>query len=59
MLITTSSDLAAVCARLARHPFVTVVLGYGDSISSDQLVQRTNGTQLDKTSRSPTGRSVR
>jgi len=133
MLITTSSDLAAVCARLARHPFVTVdteflrettfwpklcviqlastdeavavdalapgldlgpffdlmidpavvnvfhaarqdveiiwhlskriptplfdsqvaamVLGYGDSISYDQLVQRTNGTQLDKTSR--------
>lgn len=133
MLITTSSDLAAICARLARHPFVTVdteflrettfwpklcviqlastdeavavdalapgldlgpffdlmvdpavvkvfhaarqdveiiwhlskripaplfdsqvaamVLGYGDSISYDQLVQRTNGTQLDKTSR--------
>ena len=133
MLITTSSDLAAFCARLARHPFVTVdteflrettfwpklcviqlastdeavavdalapgldlgpffdlmidpavvkvfhaarqdveiiwhlskriptplfdsqvaamVLGYGDSISYDQLVQRTNGTQLDKTSR--------
>jgi len=23
-LITTSEDLAAVCARLARHPFVTV-----------------------------------
>jgi len=133
MLITSSSDLAAVCARLAKHPFVTVdteflrettfwpklcviqlastdeavavdalapgmdlapffdlmvdpnvvkvfhaarqdieivwhlskriptplfdsqvaamVLGYGDSISYDQLVQRTNGTQLDKTSR--------
>jgi ribonuclease D len=133
MLITTSTDLAAVCERLARHPFVTVdteflrettfwpklcviqlastdeavavdalapgldlapffdlmvdpkvvkvfhaarqdveiiwhlskripaplfdsqvaamVLGYGDSISYDQLVQRTNGTQLDKTSR--------
>ncbi len=133
MLITSSSDLAAVCARLATHPFVTVdteflrettfwpklcviqlastdeavaidalapgmdlapffdlmvdpkvvkvfhaarqdveivwhlskripeplfdsqvaamVLGYGDSISYDQLVQRTNGTQLDKTSR--------
>ena len=133
MLITSSSELAAVCARLAKHPFVTVdteflrettfwpklcviqlastaeavaidalasgmdltpffdlmvdpavvkvfhaarqdveivwhlskripeplfdsqvaamVLGYGDSISYDQLVQRTNGTQLDKTSR--------
>ena len=133
MLITSSSDLAATCARLAKHPFVTVdteflrettfwpklcviqlaspdeavaidalapdidlapffdlmidpnivkvfhaarqdveiiwhlskripaplfdsqvaamVLGYGDSISYDQLVQRTNGTQLDKTSR--------
>jgi ribonuclease D len=133
MLITSSSDLAAICARLAKHPFVTVdteflrettfwpklcviqlaspdeavaidalapdmdlspffdlmvdpgivkvfhaarqdveiiwhlskripaplfdsqvaamVLGYGDSISYDQLVQRTNGTQLDKTSR--------
>ena len=133
MLITSSSELAAVCARLATHPFVTVdteflrettfwpklcviqlasaaeavavdalapgmdltpffdlmvdpavgkvfhaarqdveivwhlskripeplfdsqvaamVLGYGDSISYDQLVQRTNGTQLDKTSR--------
>jgi ribonuclease D len=133
MLITSSSDLAAICARLATHPFVTVdteflrettfwpklcviqlaspdeavaidalapgmdltpffdlmvdpkvvkvfhaarqdveivwhlskripeplfdsqvaamVLGYGDSISYDQLVQRTNGTQLDKTSR--------
>lgn len=133
MLITSPSDLAAVCARLAKHPFVTVdteflrettfwpklcviqlastdeavavdalapgmdlapffdlmvdpnvvkvfhaarqdieivwhlskriptplfdsqvaamVLGYGDSISYDQLVQRTNGTQLDKTSR--------
>ena len=23
-LITTSEDLAAVCSRLARHPFVTV-----------------------------------
>ncbi|QCK87163.1 ribonuclease D [Phreatobacter aquaticus] len=133
MLITSSSELAAICARLAKHPFVTVdteflrettfwpklcviqlaspdeavaidalapdmdlapffdlmvdpgivkvfhaarqdveiiwhlskripaplfdsqvaamVLGYGDSISYDQLVQRTNGTQLDKTSR--------
>lgn len=133
MLITSPSELAAVCARLAKHPFVTVdteflrettfwpklcviqlaspdeavavdalapgmdlqpffdlmvdpavvkvfhaarqdveivwhlakripaplfdsqvaamVLGYGDSISYDQLVQRTNGTQLDKTSR--------
>lgn len=133
MLITSSSDLAAICARLAKHPFVTVdteflrettfwpklcviqlaspdeavaidalapgmdltpffdlmtdpdvvkvfhaarqdveivwhlskripaplfdsqvaamVLGYGDSISYDQLVQRTNGTMLDKTSR--------
>lgn len=133
MLITSSQDLAATCARLAKHPFVTVdteflrettfwpklcviqlastdeavavdalapgmdlspffdlmvdpnvvkvfhaarqdieivwhlskriptplfdsqvaamVLGYGDSISYDQLVQRTNGTQLDKTSR--------
>jgi ribonuclease D len=133
MLITSPSDLAAICARLAKHPFVTVdteflrettfwpklcviqlastdeavaidalapgmdltpffdlmtdpavvkvfhaarqdveivwhlskripaplfdsqvaamVLGYGDSISYDQLVQRTNGTVLDKTSR--------
>ena len=131
--ITTTDDLAQVCERLARHPFVTVdteflrestyypklcvaqmasteeaivvdalapgidlrpfftlmadekvikvfhaarqdveicwheaeiipsplvdtqvaamVLGYGDSISYDQLVQRTNGTVLDKTSR--------
>lgn len=133
MLVTSSSDLAAICGRLAQHPFVTVdteflrettfwpklcviqmaspdeavavdalapgmdlapffdlmtnpavvkvfhaarqdieivwhlsqriptplfdsqvaamVLGYGDSISYDQLVQRTNGTVLDKTSR--------
>ncbi|QCI68645.1 ribonuclease D [Phreatobacter stygius] len=133
MLVTSPSDLAAICARLAKHPFVTVdteflrettfwpklcviqlaspdeavaidalapgmdlapffdlmtnpavikvfhaarqdveivwhlseripaplfdsqvaamVLGYGDSISYDQLVQRTNGTMLDKTSR--------
>ncbi|WP_439576064.1 ribonuclease D [Phreatobacter sp.] len=133
MLITSPNELAAICARLAKHPFVTVdteflrettfwpklcviqlaspdeavavdalapgmdlqpffdlmvnpdvvkvfhaarqdveivwhlakcipsplfdsqvaamVLGYGDSISYDQLVQRTNGTQLDKTSR--------
>ncbi len=133
MLITKTSELAAVCERLARHPFVTVdteflrettfwpklcviqlastdeaiaidalasgldltpffalmnneavvkvfhaarqdveiiwhldksipkplfdtqvaamVLGYGDSISYDQLVHRTNGTVLDKSSR--------
>ncbi len=132
-LITTSSELAAVCARMARHPFVTVdteflrettyypllcvaqmaspdeavvidalaagidlgpffdlltnekvvkvfhaarqdieivwnmakkiphpivdtqvaamVLGYGDSISYDQLVQRITGDQLDKSHR--------
>ncbi|MDP3547597.1 MAG: ribonuclease D, partial [Phreatobacter sp.] len=24
MLITSSSELAAICARLAKHPFVTV-----------------------------------
>src|SRR5215467_12346459 len=107
-LITTTDALAAVCGRMAKHPFVTVdteflrettyypllcvaqmasqsvtkvfhaarqdieivwnmaktiphpivdtqvaamVLGYGDSISYDQFVQRITGDTLDKSHR--------
>ncbi|MFX7784544.1 ribonuclease D, partial [Acinetobacter baumannii] len=38
-------------APLFDSQVAAMVLGYGDSISYDQLVQRTNGTMLDKTSR--------
>lgn len=38
-------------APLFDSQVAAMVLGYGDSISYDQLVQRTNGVTLDKTSR--------
>jgi ribonuclease D len=51
-------------AQKIPHPIVdtqvaAMVLGYGDSISYDQLVQRITGDTLDKSHRSPTGRGGR
>src|SRR4249920_1928836 len=47
-------------ANIIPHPIfdtqvAAMVLGHGDSISYDQLVQRITGDTLDKSNRSPTG----